>query len=180
VNDPLIDQAMHNTDARIRAGKPVTPGFLLAALLWRDYQARVNDLNDNLKTSEAKLHAASECLAAQQQIIAIPRRFSQFIREVWHLQDRLEVRMARSVERLASHTRFRAAYDFLLLRAETEEEHLQEAADWWTLYQEVDPEQQQTMIDERRSSQPKKKRRRRRKVKRSPDADGGSVELELS
>jgi poly(A) polymerase len=179
-NDPLIDQAMRNTDARISAGKPVTPAFLLAALLWNDYQARVNDLSDDMQPSEAKLHAASECLATQQQIIAIPRRFSQFIREVWYLQDRLEVRMARSVERLASHTRFRAAYDFLVLRAETEAEHLQEAADWWTLYQEVDADQQSTMIDERRSSQPKKKRRRRRKAKRSPDSDDSDVELELS
>jgi len=172
-NDPLIERAMRNTDQRIQADKPVTPGFLLAVLLWADYRARVTEFDEELNPAEARLHAAADCLAEQQQIIAVPRRFSQFIREVWHLQDRLEVRQARSIERIAGHVRFRAAYDFLLLRAETGDEGdgVTEIADWWTRYQEVDPDERHAMVDELRSTQPKKKRRRRRGRRRQGSDD---------
>ena len=110
--------------------------------------------------------AASQTLAQQQQIIAIPRRFSQFVRDVWGLQGRLETRYARYVERVVQHPRFRAAYDFLLLRAEVQEQSesgqpLQEIADWWTTYQAGSEEVRQDMVSERRTSPPKKRRRRR-------------------
>jgi poly(A) polymerase len=170
--NPFVDRAMHNTDDRIAADKPVTPGFLLAVLLWGDYRARITEFADSLKPAEARLHAAGDCLAEQQQIIAVPRRFSQFIRDVWQLQERLESRLPRSIERIAGHVRFRAAYDFLLLRSETGDDVI-EQADWWTRYQEVDPDTRLAMIDERRSSQPKKKRRRRR-GRRRPDSDAGA------
>ena len=85
-SDPLIGLAMRNTDLRIQADKPVTPAFLIAVLLWEDYRARAQDLAEQWKPAEARLHAASDCLAEQQQIIAIPRRFSLFVREVWQLQ----------------------------------------------------------------------------------------------
>ena len=87
--DPLVPRAMRNTDDRIREDKPVTPGFLLAVLMWADYRARVSDLLTEMKPAEARGHAATDCLTEQQQIMAVPRRFSQFIREVWQLQDRL-------------------------------------------------------------------------------------------
>ncbi|MGE0623569.1 MAG: polynucleotide adenylyltransferase PcnB [Pseudomonadales bacterium] len=169
--DPLIPEAMRNTDERIRADKPVTPGFLLAVLLWADYQARLNDLQASLAPAEARLQAATDCLGDQQRIIAVPRRFSQFIREVWHLQDRLESRQARVIEKLASHARFRAAYDFLVLRAEcalTPEAGLSDAAEWWTRYQAVGPEARQAMVDERRAHSPTKKKRRRKSRRRRP------------
>ena len=170
--DPLISQAMANTDARIQAGKPVTPGFLLATLLWGDYRARLVDLDDALPSAEAQLHAASDCLAEQQQITAIPRRFSQFVREVWQLQDRLQARLSRAIDRLTGHVRFRAAYDFLVLRAETGEDHLVPVAEWWTLLQEVNLDTRQSMIDDLRATQPKKKRRRRRRRKPSEGSEG--------
>lgn len=169
--DPLVPRAMLNTDQRIREDKPVTPGFLLAVLLWADYQARLNDLQDGLSPVEARLHAASDCLSEQQQILAVPRRFTQFIREVWHLQDRLESRQARAIERLAGHARFRAAYDFLVLRAECggpEDTEVVEAADWWTRYQAIGPDERQSMIAERRTLSPQKKKRRRKTRRRRP------------
>jgi len=163
-DDPLVARAMRNTDQRIQADKPVTPGFLLAVLLWGDYRARLGDSDPALSAVEMKQHAAADCLAEQQHIIAIPRRFAQFVREVWQLQDRLESRQPRSIERLQGHVRFRAAYDFLVLRAETADD-LSEAAEWWTRFQDVDSEEQGAMIDERRATHPQKKRRRRRKRK---------------
>ncbi len=176
-DDALVPRAMRNTDERLAAEKPVTPGFLLAVLLWADYRARVRDLSEELAPADARLHGAADCLAEQQQIMAVPRRFSQFIREVWQLQDRLEARLPRAIERLAGHARFRAAYDFLVLRAETgdspltgEETDLEEAADWWTRYQEVEGEARSAMREDRRGNAPKRKRRRRRSRRRRGEA----------
>ncbi len=164
--EEIVHRAMANTDARIAEDKPVTPGFLLAVLMWPDYLARSNKLGEEKKPAEARALAAGQTLAQQQQIIAIPRRFSQFVRDVWGLQGRLEARHARYIERVAQHARFRAAYDFLLLRAETGEvtdsgEPLQEIANWWTTYQDEGEDVRQDMVAARRSSQPKKRRRRR-------------------
>tara|TARA_A100001037_G_scaffold101799_1_gene92645 strand:- start:1038 stop:2348 length:1311 start_codon:yes stop_codon:yes gene_type:complete len=171
--DELVDRAMANTDARIAAGKPVTPGFLLAVLLWYDYLARSAEARQTKKPGEAAAVAAADALSAQHQILSIPRRFSQFVRDVWSLQRRLEDRYARNITRLATHPRFRAAYDFLVLRAESGEgQGIDEAADWWTRYQDADEETQREFIEGRRSSQPAKRKRRRRRPSRPGSSAG--------
>jgi poly(A) polymerase len=168
-DDPLIGLAMRNTDLRIAEDKPVTPGFLFAVLMWRDYQARRIELETTRKPAEARAVAAGSTLAEQQAIIAIPRRFSQFIRDVWGLQHRLEARRSRLIVSLQAHERFRAAYDFLVLRGEAGE-GVQEAADWWTRYQDEDPAGKEAMIESMRaqpsSAETPGKRRKRRRRKR--------------
>jgi poly(A) polymerase len=144
----LIRAAMFNTDVRVGEDKPVTPGFLFAVMLWPDFLARCHELSEPDKPLEFSQRAADEALALQQHVTAVPRRFSQFVKETWLLQQRLTVPRAKSVESLISHPRFRAAYDFLVLRANTEEEHLLERADWWTAYQDADEEEQQQMCDQ--------------------------------
>ena len=131
-DDALMIQAMQNTDERIAEDKPVTPGFLLAVLLWADYRARARDHEANAKPAEARFLAAAEALSQQQQIMSIPKRFSQFVRDVWMLQERLEERRPRNITRLFEHPRFRAGYDFLLLRQQVGDDSVAEAADWWT------------------------------------------------
>lgn len=171
-NDELVHRAMANTDARIAAGKPVTPGFLLAVLMWRDYVATAAELSEQKKPAEARALAAAQVLGEQQRIIAIPRRFSQFVRDVWGLQRRLEDRYARNIQRLAEHPRFRAGYDFLLLRAEAGEgDSIAEAADWWTRFQDAGEDARQELIEGRRSSQPAKRKRRRRPRRRASNPD---------
>jgi poly(A) polymerase len=167
-DDPLIRLAMRNTDVRVAEDKPVTPGFLFGVLMWRDYLARCDELAASRKPAEARAVAAGAALAQQQDLIAIPRRFSQFIRDVWGLQHRLEARRPRAVAGLFEHERFRAAYDFLVLRGEAGEE-VKEAADWWTRYQEEGSAGREAMHDELRG-QPaageKTQRRKRRRRKR--------------
>ena len=80
---------------------------------------------------EAETNAAIECIREQQLTISIPRRFAQFVRDVWSLQPRLERRQKKNLSRMLSHPKFRAAYDFLLLRAELDMAE-QQAADFWT------------------------------------------------
>jgi poly(A) polymerase len=175
-DDPLTELAMRNTDARIAEDKPVTPGFLLAVLLWQDYTARCDELAEAHKSSEARAIAASETLAAEHEIITIPRRFSQFVRDVWALQGRLETIRPKSVRLLLEHPRFRAAYDFLVLRAASGEP-VGDQADWWTELQEQDASGREAMIAALNAAAPaaeKKKRRRRRP--RRPAAAGATGE----
>ncbi len=164
----LVELAMANTDQRIASDLPVTPGFLLAVLMWHDFQARCNALTDERKPAEARHQAASETLATQQAVTSMPRRFSQFVRDVWSLQPRLEARLPRQIDRIVQHPRFRAAYDFLVLRAEsgeqaTDSEPLDDAAQWWTTFQQADQATRADMTEARLAVQPPRKRRRRRR-----------------
>ena len=145
--DPLVPLAMLNTDRRIAIGRPVTAGFLLAVLLWADYGARVKALSSTggMGLPEASLVAAHEALLAQRRIIALPRRHFGFITDIWRLQQLLEERRPRRVAKLLQHAKFRAAYDFLLLRTEA---GLLDAnlADWWTAVQKAPADCQAEMI----------------------------------
>ena len=156
----LVLAAMRNTDERILSGASVTPGFLVAVLLWDDFKARVDD------SEYAEEDPAFAVLKAQQSYVAIPRRFGTFAREVWMIQDRLHKRNARSLARLATHKRFRAGYDFLCLQAESDE-NTRSIADWWTQYQAVDESGQQALIAELPKA-PRKRRRNRSRKKGVP------------
>ena len=157
----LVTDAMHNTDQRIAAEQPVTPGFLIAVLLWADFEARNFESNPDNKPGLI-YDIAMDTLAVQQQHIAVPRRFSTFAREVWQMQPRLIQRQPRNVLRLLGHKRFRAAFDFLCLRG-AEDEALNECAQWWQTLQEIGPEERQTMIDELPINGGQRRRRRRKR-----------------
>ena len=158
-DNPLVLAAMRNTDQRIAKELPVTPGFLIAVLLWDDYKAR-NDQDNPKHTPSVAYDLAMDTLAVQQQHIAIPRRFSSFAREVWQLQPKLEERSPRNVKRLLAHKRFRAAFDFLLLRGQGDDA-LAKKGKWWEEIQELDGQDQQAMIDNLPKGRGKKRRRRR-------------------
>jgi poly(A) polymerase len=130
----LVRIALANTAARIAREATVTPAFLYGALLWPPYADRVYELEVEQGHPEAaaQVQAAEEILAQQQRRIAIPKRFSLPMREIWTLQPRFEDRRPGRAKRLLTHPRFRAAYDFLLLRAEAGEPGCAELADWWT------------------------------------------------
>jgi len=171
-NDPLIDAAMASTDARVQEDKPVTPGFLLAVLFWRDYAAHCAGSDSGRGGSRAsaddRAHAASAALGAAHDVITIPRRFSQFVRDVWFLQPKLEAQRPKSARIALEHPRFRAGYDFLLLRAASGE-LLEEQADWWTHLQTLSGEARTAAIDaltDEAAPEAKKKRRRRRRKPR--------------
>ena len=157
----LAGRALDSTDTRIASGRPVTPGFLFAALLWepvlRDSEACIARGMPPLRAWDA---AGADVIERQIQHVSLPRRFSLMVREIWGLQPRLVSRRGHGVtNRLLAHPRFRAAYDFLLLRAESGED-VAEHARWWTRIQEVDDGERRSMLEDRRA--PKRRRRRRR------------------
>ncbi|GAB3679267.1 polynucleotide adenylyltransferase PcnB [Salinisphaera aquimarina] len=135
-SEALIEQAIANTAARIDAGKPVTPAFIFAALLWPAVRERAATLErEGTPPAPALASAQSQVVGRQVQLVAIPKRFSIPMREIWQLQPRFHRRRGKQASRLIAHPRFRAAYDFLLLRAQTGEVDT-ELAEWWTQAQD--------------------------------------------
>jgi poly(A) polymerase len=127
----LIEQGLANTDARVAEGKSVTPAFLFAVLLWgevRDLAA--GWIAQGVEHTEAWQHAAARVVAEQCQRVAIPRRFTFTMEEIWSLQPRFEQIQRKRVFRLLTHPRFRAAFDFLLLRG-AESPAMYELGQWW-------------------------------------------------
>jgi poly(A) polymerase len=128
----LLVRVFTNTDTRLAAGKTVNPGFLLAGLLWMPLLRLVEDYKSNsLAEMDAIALASDAVISRQVKGMSMPRRFTHTAREIWGLQSRLKHRSGQRPFRLASHPRFRAAYDFLLLRAEAGED-VRELAGWWT------------------------------------------------
>ena len=166
----LLELALENTDARIAQGKSVTAYFLFAALLWPALQLRLQQsASADQKSGPGLVAAANEVLAEQQVHTAIPRRISYASREIWELQWKLENRTRRTVNSTVNHPRFRAAYDFLLLREQAGEE-LGDSGRWWTDFQFGDTNQQEQLLST--LPRPKRRRRRRRKSKTSGNNSG--------
>jgi poly(A) polymerase len=114
----LVEQGLANTDARIAEGKSVTPAFLYAVLLWGEVRDQAHGwIAQGFDINEAWQRAAVHVVGEQCQRVAIPRRFTFTMEEIWSLQPRFEQIHRKRVFRLMSHPRFRAAFDFLLLRA---------------------------------------------------------------
>ncbi len=135
----LIVKALTNTQERIRQDKPVTPAFIYAVLMWPELQ-EAQLAQHKSKLSEAELHdrVAQHVVNQQGQIITIPKRFLMTIRDIWSIQARLlRIEGKKPLQTLAL-PKFRAAYDFLLLREESGED-LDGLGIWWTKFQEQHP-----------------------------------------
>lgn len=161
----LVTRALQSTQQRLAEDKSVTPTFLFAALLWEPVRLRMDAAIYEGQHAAAALAAAAEAVVdAQNAVITIPKRFSVPMREIWQMQPRFGYRRGRQPHRLMAHPRFRAAYDFLLLRAESGEADV-ELARWWTEFQAAAPDVRDRMTQEAADPQqgPRKKRRRRRR-----------------
>jgi len=142
----LVEQALKNTDDRVRGGQPVTPAFLFAALLWPRVRVKAVLLEkEGIPIVEAYSEAGEIVLAEQVRTVAIPRRFSGMSKQIWMFQPRFMKMRGKRVLGLMSERRFRAAYDFLLLRA-LEEPELEPVAEWWTQIQELTTEERNQKI----------------------------------
>lgn len=167
----LVLKGLENTDARIAEGKPVTPAFLFAILLWEPTRRLAEQLQEQgVAHHPALQEAAATVIDRQIARVSIPRRFSVPMREIWALQSRFSHTKGKRPQRLAAHPRFRAAYDFLLLRA-VAGEAAPELADWWTRYQQDEPPPTAT---ESSSSRRRRRGRRGGRSRSSTPAEGSS------
>lgn len=143
----FVNRGLASTDQRIRANKPVATAFLFAILLWEPVRHRAEQLQAaGLAPLDAILSASHTVCERQQRLTAIPKRYSLPMREIWLLQSRLEQRDSKRPSRLLTHPRFRAAYDFLLLRAESGEVD-PELADWWTRFHSASAQERIKMLE---------------------------------
>ncbi len=162
----FIRKVLHNTDERINTNQRVTPAFLYAALLWYPLEEQSQKLQaeSGLNAHDAFNIATGEVISRQTQRIMIPKRFSTVIRDIWILQQRLPKRFGRRAFQLLSHPKFRAGFDFLLVRGQVEGGDLLELADWWSVFQHAEPGKQKGMVNSLRKQEggPKPRRRKRR------------------
>ena len=166
---PLIEQALINTDRRIQEDRPVTPAFLYGAMLWPGMRLRAERLEaEGMPPIPAQQTASQQSISRQLQHTSIPKRFSLPMREIWDLQQHLPKRRGKRAFQTLEHKRFRAAYDFLLLR-ETAGEIEPGLGDWWTAFQDGDEHEQARLIAKTgghpagTSDRPKRRPRRRRR-----------------
>jgi poly(A) polymerase len=160
----MLQQALENTSERIKRGKPVTIAYLYAVLLWPEFLNR-SPINSGKRIDLPKLgFCAIDVIKEQSQITSIPKRHAFAIKDIWEYQVRLQQRSPKRVMWLLQQRRFRAAFDFLLLR-ESSGELSTELGSWWETIQFAEPEKQQAMIQELQTQQPKKHKPRRKQQK---------------
>jgi len=157
--------ALANTDRRVREGKPISPGFLFATLLWQDVLTRWEAILANGENSPripSLFLAMDEVLELQAGKLAITRRVASDIKDIWALQPRFDQRSGKRPYGVLEQPRFKAGYDFLLLRAEAGEVE-QELAQWWSDFMNRDGDARAAMLLPPSADGAKKRRRRRRK-----------------
>jgi poly(A) polymerase len=173
VDRRLVEAALASTDSRIAEDKHVTPAFLLAALLWpaaKRALAEVDPESEDLPLAAAK--AVARIVKEQTERIALPKRFALPMQEIWALQPRFAERRKKAVQRFLSHPRFRAAYDFLVLRGSSDPAAAAQAQ-WWSEAQAARPVELERLLvapsadssaaNESVPASPRRRRRRRRR-----------------
>ncbi len=150
----LVNQVAINTDKRIAAGKSINPAFFYAALLWENYLHQLAKAKKrNMPFAEAQMHAAGKVIDRQRIKTAIPKFAEQFIRDIWILQPKLAAPRSKQIVQLSEHPRFRAGFDFLLLREQCGDaehplsESTNDMGEWWQTYQTLSEREQQQAIE---------------------------------
>ena len=176
MGEKFVMLALRNTDERINQGKTVSPAFLFAALLWHEVLGAWNIRVQQGERPVGAMHAAmDDVLARQKAQLAIPHRHDAVMKEIWLMQQRFEQRAGQRPFRLLEQPRFRAGFDFLLLRCASGEVD-QELGLWWDEFQDASAERQSEMLQPEQAGD---KKRRRRKPRRKPEtADEPAVASE--
>lgn len=169
LGERFVHLALANTDQRVLSGKPVSPAFLFATLLWHEVLAAWQKYQSQMPLMPAIHQAMDDVIRIQTDKLAIHKRFTAGMREIWAMQARFEYRHGRRPYSLLEHPRFRAAYDFFLLRCESGEVSA-ELAHWWQQFVEADSSTRANLL---LPEQGKKKRRRRKRKSSSGEHQAG-------
>jgi poly(A) polymerase len=146
LGEKFVTLALANTDARIKQGKPVSPGFLFASLLWHQVLEKWRAYQASGEYPIPALHlAADDVLNAQTEKLALQRKIASDMRDIWAMQPRFERRTGKAPYKLLEHLRLRAGYDFLLLRCASGEIDA-ELGDWWTDFMEADGSGRESLL----------------------------------
>jgi len=174
LGEKFVTLALASTDKRVQLGKPVSPGFLFASLLWHQVVEKWNAYQAAGEYPIPALHlAADDVLNTQTEKLALQRKIGSDMRDIWAMQPRFERRTGKSPYKLLEHLRWRAGYDFLLLRCESGEID-REIGEWWTNFVEGDSQERETLLQKKikpdgEQSSAKKRTRRRGGRGKSPN-----------
>lgn len=172
----IINLVLKNTDTRIQNDMRVNPAFLFAAMLWYPQLETAQKIaqESGLTYHDAFALAMNDVLDEACRTLAIPKRITTLVRDIWQLQLRMSRRQGKRAWKLMEHPKFRAAYDLLALRAEIENNHeLQRLVQWWGEFQVAAPPAQKGMLDVL-DEEPDTRRRHRRPRKRTPRREGSA------
>lgn len=176
LGEKFVALSLANTDQRIQQGKSVSPGFLFASLLWHQVLEKWNAYQAAGEYPIPALHlAADDVLDTQMEKLALQRKIASDMRDIWAMQPRFERRIGKSPYRLLEHLRFRAGYDFLLLRCASGEID-NETGEWWTAFIDADGTGRETLLTPKQEVKTVRKRRRggRNKQTNTPANEGGT------
>jgi poly(A) polymerase len=177
LGEKFVTLALANTDLRIQQGKPVSPGFLFASLLWHQVLEKWTAYQAAGEYPIPALHlAADDVLNAQTDKLALQRKIASDMRDIWAMQPRFERRIGKSPYKLLEHLRIRAGYDFLLLRCASGEID-SEIGEWWTEFMSADGAGREVLLAKKTKAvegAPAKKRTRKRSNRSKPKSDSGA------
>ena len=178
LGEKFVRLALASTDLRIKEGKPVSPGFLFAALLWHQVVEKWNAYQAAGEFPIPALHlAADDVLNSQMEKLALQRKIASDMRDIWAMQPRFERRTGKSPYKLLEHLRLRAGYDFLLLRCESGEIDA-ELGEWWTAFMDADGEGREDLLNRKPAGNTEalaRKRSRRRGGRGKGTATGEGI-----
>lgn len=167
--EQMLELVLESTDKRISEGKRINPAFMFAAMLWYPLNREAQSLMDEkgFNYYDAIMEASNTILDIQVKSLAIPRRHTATIREIWQLQLRLPRRNGKRAQRLMELNKFRAGFDFLEMRGKVEGGECAELANWWQVYQNAGRNVRQTMANELGQEKPNYRRRKNYRNKKS-------------
>jgi poly(A) polymerase len=184
LGEKFVTLALANTDQRVQQGKPVSPGFLFASLLWHQVLEKWNAYQAAGEYPIPALHlAADDVLNTQTEKLALQRKIASDMRDIWAMQPRFDRRVGKAPYKLLEHLRLRAGYDFLLLRCASGEID-REIGDWWAEFINGDGATRQELLTRKPKAEseapaPKKRRRRGgRNKSKGAGAEGSSTSVE--
>ncbi|PXX42574.1 polynucleotide adenylyltransferase PcnB [Undibacterium pigrum] len=173
LGEKFVTLALANTDERVQQGKPVSPGFLFASLLWHQVVEKWEAYKAAGEFPIPALHlAADDVLNTQTDALAIQRKIGSDMRDIWAMQPRFEKRVGKTPYKVLEHPRLRAGYDFLLLRCASGEID-EEIGEWWTDFMEGDSAEREQLINSKPKTAeagPKKRKPRRRAPRKAAAA----------
>lgn len=180
--EKMIAKALNSTDERIRDNLRVNPAFLFAALLWYPLREKIDELKNEggLNSYDAMMLAANDILAESCRAVALHRRYTAVVREIWALQFQFPKRSGKRPMQTLEQVKFRAGFDLLVMRAEIEGGDLVELSAWWHEFQFSNDSQRVEMLNQVKhiptfktfqENEPKKKRKPRRRFNRKKTAD---------
>jgi poly(A) polymerase len=167
MGEKFVMLALKNTDDRIKSGKSSNPSFLFATLLWHEVLGAWEHTQKEAPPIPALYLAMNQVIDIQAEKLAIHNRFVATMKEIWSMQPRFEQRAGKRPFGLLTHPRYRAGYDFMLLRCESGELPM-EMGEWWTVFADANAETRAAMLLP--DTGPKKKRKRKRKNTSSQNA----------